>query len=430
MVSLRISRELATLHLNEAGFLLFLRQAWLGDASIPWSDVLDLETRHLAHVDGVAAAGLTGETQAWAALRAEDEDSLLGAVSFFLRADVNASHLPKLFDHFVEADDERRSGFVEAMKHCGRADLESHLHPLLDHDSDALRAAVLEILGYRRRSEVAKILPLLSDGAEAVRAAAIVALDRLGDPAALSALESLPEASSLPIAGPLLASLFGLGSGKARHRAREMYEKYACPAALPGLAVAADAEDLPLLIAALDNETTRAVACQALAVFGSARAMPHLLSLLEEDEEAQGQAAAALAFITAAGLSPAESVTAPEPAELTAGEVLAAKGPPPMRKDAAAPPLAPAVVDAWYGWWEANATHFLQHDRWRFGRPFHLDRCVQELATGTASLEHRRRAYLELRYHSGRQIPFEVDWFIDRQERAIGQWRQACQVPG
>ena len=77
----------------------------------------------------------------------------------------------------------------------------------------------------------------------------------------------------------------------------------------------------------------------------------------------------------------------------------------------------------WMNWWNNNATHFAPTQRYRFGKPYSLFTVLEEIAKPDSVYNDRQRAYYELIIRSGHHIPFEPDWFVDKQIAALKNWQ-------
>jgi hypothetical protein len=83
--------------------------------------------------------------------------------------------------------------------------------------------------------------------------------------------------------------------------------------------------------------------------------------------------------------------------------------------------------EGWSNWWSLHGPGFRPASRYRLGQPFELMMCVHELTDPRTAMDRRQRACWELQMNSGHDIPYESDWFVVRQRRAIDQWRIVIQ---
>ncbi len=79
--------------------------------------------------------------------------------------------------------------------------------------------------------------------------------------------------------------------------------------------------------------------------------------------------------------------------------------------------------DRWAQWWQENKANFDQSIRYRHGKPYSFLLCLQEIAHRETNYQDRQRAYNELVMRSGHHIPFEADWFVDKQMEALKKWQ-------
>jgi hypothetical protein len=75
--------------------------------------------------------------------------------------------------------------------------------------------------------------------------------------------------------------------------------------------------------------------------------------------------------------------------------------------------------EAWSRWWAACHHRFQEGGRWRHGRPFTLEGCLDELRGALSPPEARARAALELALQSRRPFDFEPDWPVLRQRQSL-----------
>ncbi|MDH5181920.1 MAG: hypothetical protein OEY07_19830, partial [Gammaproteobacteria bacterium] len=173
---------------------------------------------------------------------------------------------------------------------------------------------------------------------------------------------------------------------------------------------------------------------QALGILGDARVVPALIkALLNNDDEIKQATAEALALITGAGLQetvelPDEEIEELEPEEIT-GESTAQAD-----KETQQTPARTIKVtrpsqsfELWTKWWQAHHKHFAPEVRWRHGRPFSPQSCLMELNDPQSPFELRQQAYRAMQL-LGCRTPFEPDWLVTRQLKAIMSMKHTYQI--
>jgi hypothetical protein len=271
-----------------------------------------------------------------------------------------------------------------------------------------VRAAAAALLGYRREGEPARLILLLEDGEGAVRGAAAVALALLGHRPALLSIESLLAHSPPEQAGPLVQAALLLGSRRALTFCRQLCNSGAPPPELPRLlALAGDAQELPVLLRLCARPGFTESALEALGLLGLSTAVPKLMEHLEAEDPRHRQAAAsALGILSGAGPELKVQVAAGKDEE--------------EGREWEQWSTAP---QAWRRWWERHGRHFEGGQRWRHGRRFTLEGCLEELEEPRGLLAARSRTALELVLRSGRPFDFEPDWPVRRQRESLARWR-------
>ena len=148
-------------HLLEAGFLLTYRQSYFADASISWLDIIEIDARIAAHVDGIELGGELAYQCAVEFLAGSDEDQILGAVYALASINDKGQALTTVVDAFTQAPDDQLGLYVEAFKHAQQPLLSEKLLALVEHERLIIRAACTEILGYRREGDPKRLWPSL-----------------------------------------------------------------------------------------------------------------------------------------------------------------------------------------------------------------------------------------------------------------------------
>jgi HEAT repeat protein len=174
--------------------------------------------------------------------------------------------------------------------------------------------------------------------------------------------------------------------------------------------MAGEEKDLPVLqkLCAHPKLASRSIA--AVGVLGVPSSVPFLIEHLSSDAlEVQLAAGTALNLLTGANLSVTaraleEGIDEDEPGRMVH--------------------LPNTDATTWTQWWDGHEPRFSGSRRFRRGKPFSLNLCIEELLDPSSPFDARERAAHELRIHSGQAIGFEPDWPIRRQRAAIARWQR------
>lgn len=341
-------------HLEEISFLFTQCKSYFFDPEMKWTDIAEFEERLAAHVDAIELGGELALQCAWQLLKSGDEEEIKGAV--YTLAAVNKGRATgDLIFEMEKADKKLIPSFVKGFKHTNfSVGLSDKLSPIMSHERQEIRDAVIEILSYRREGK--------------------------------------------------------WGEGRIGKIVSESSPIY--------LAISGKANDLPVLLSAMKNQDTRLSALKGIGILGNMAGVDALLSELKSGDEAIMVAAGeGLEFLTGAGLK--EKITVIEevdPDELIEGE----KPPEPKSKEIE---RVCTSYDTWADWRRKKFSIFKPDIRLRYGKPFDLGMCIDEMRSENAGFYDRQRAYLELFFRSGHDIPFEPDWWVDKQKESISRWQ-------
>jgi len=415
-------------HLFESGFLLSYRPSYFEDPTIAWPDVVELEERIAAHVDGIELGGDLARQCALEFLATGDEDELRGAAYALATIALDEVGLNAVIDAYTKADDALIPIYIEAFKHGKHPKLPAKLQPLLEHERPIIRAASVEILGYRRQGDPKRAWRLLHDVDPAAKQAAIVASARYGSKESLAPIEQLAFTKA-PLTDAYVLPLLILGSTKVLDECRRDCgtRTTTTAAKLMALGLAGAVQDIPFLLANHTHPDLGAVAIQATGLHGYMAEIPSLLNALKsKSDEIKTASAAALNLITGAGLREKVEIQEADQ-ELTPGEVAGvpvdsaqSNNPPPTLRTVE---RTSTDFDRWTPWWQQNQRAFQAAGRYRHGKPFSLTELTENLANPNSPSHERQLTHLELMIHSKRHIGFESDWFIPDQLAAIKQWQ-------
>jgi len=272
------------------------------------------------------------------------------------------------------------------------------VHKLLEHlevpqgkPGPALAAAA-ELLGLRREIHAVKPLIALAQRPHGpkVRKAAVEALGRIGDRAALDICAKSLEEPNLAEVAALSLLLLGDRRGLDFH-GKALVERRTELTGLPGEIVGryGGPDHLLLLIAASDGEGPVALgALQGLGLLGDSRAVPTLLEALSRRDRK-------VVDVAMGGL------------ELITGH----------HEDD-----EPGFRSRWHAWWEQNLASLPEGVRHREGRVFGIHFLLERMAYDDPWV--RRTAYDELCILTGERLPFDADGPWRLQASHLRGWRR------
>jgi uncharacterized protein (TIGR02270 family) len=401
-------REFQEEHLSEVEFLLLQRRRLLHQPGARWTDAEQFETRLALHLAALRASAAVSLGCAREAVASGDAGQFLAGLHVLAALAPQEAGITPLLQA-READlEEVLPTWTEALALAPHPEVADCCTQALADERPPVRAAAAALLGHRREGEPARLILLLEDGEGVVRGAAAVALARLGHRPALPSIESLLAHSPPEQAGPLAWAALLLGSRRALTFCRQLCTSGVPPPEIPRLlALAGDAQELLVLRRLCTRPGLAEAALEALGLLGLSTAVPELLEHLEAKDPRHRQAAAsALGLLSGAG---------PElKVQVAAGE---------DEEEGRASEQWSTDLQAWRRWWEIHGRHFEGGQRWRHGRRFTLDGCLEELEEPRGLLSVRSRTAQELVLRSGRPFDFEPDWPVRRQREALAHWR-------
>jgi len=409
-------------HLDEASFLYEQRLVLLDDPELTWLDLRDFEERFEAHVDALTLGG----DLALAACKQQAEEGDVGelhaASRVFCRQ--NRSDLVSaLMDMLDPDDDERCSAVTDALCHEVLTELLRDFvqklpeaHPaftgmavraigyqqlriaddfetaLLQHDPDAIHDVVWA-LGRIRHSGARSALynTYLQHENEDVRAAAALALLRIGEPAALQYCAGVARSESW---------------------------------ALLPMGLAGSRSHVKLLVDIAASEAVSPECMIALGLLGDASGIEPLLYHLGDARLAEA-AATGLYLITGAPLF--EDIFIPEAVD--EDELFEDEQEPMEYADADSPPSdeprgttisrLSQQAETWQEWWRQNQAAFERGMRYRNGVLYAPSGLLENLSAEQSPRLVRQLAAEELVTRYGCDVPFETDMLVARQLEAL-----------
>lgn len=409
-------REFQEEHLSELAFLLAQRQRYLHDPEVEWLDVEPLDVRIAHHVEAMQVGGDTALTCVREVLDSEAPAELTAGVYARVLIGPGGDGIAEILARMAEADTVLLPCFIEALTLAHHSQLSERLQGLLSSPRPEVRVATARILGHRHDSGGGPLLPLLDDTVSEVRAAAALAISELGHRPALSTLERKLIQTSVDELDVWALAALRLKSSHALQVCRQASQAAGTisPRIPWLLGPAGEVQDFGLLRQLCRHPALMVGALEALGILGVPAAVPLLTEHLgHEQTEVKDAAAKALTLMTGAGLTEKVMVRDEDAADDGASDE--------DWREVTRPSTDAAT---WRTWWAENRSRLERISRLRFGKPYGLDSCIEELAHPRSPFDARVRAALELGIRSGQTVGFQPDWPVHRQRQAIDHWRQ------
>jgi HEAT repeat protein len=405
-------------HRDELASLHYQRTAILNDCTLPWRRLGEPEQRILNHLDAAVAGGSASMAAVADAVN-EDEAGLCFAGAMMIGVLPCGENLERIFTALEQPTAARLAGIQAGLLHAPPSEaLESLVRRLAAAPDSSVQSMAVSVAGKRRIGLEFDSIALLGSADASLARAGADLCRRLGSKATVPALKNLLAHACTDVRRSALDALLCIVPSRTAIYCRSRIDANAefGGALATCLAIYGEFTDAELLCARVERVPTDIGAIEALGIIGALGSVPLLMRLLESrDKGAQLAAAGALSLIS--GLHARERVTVmTEPMVDGLDE--------PETREVEQVMTSP---DYWADWWKAEDVCFDSRLRWRFGRPFAVGSCVDEMDSPRSTIGDRARAYLELVVLSRMAIPFEPDWFVPLQQFAIAEWREWLQ---
>lgn len=374
-------------HLEEADFLWQQRENALGDRAYDLDGLAELEERLLAHLDGLVLGG----KEAWALLEPKLAGGEVGevfAAAFVALESGDPERVELLQKTFGGAEGPILDGIRHALRHTPSPEIEKIVRPLLDNEKGAVRAAVIDVISFRRLPLETRLLQAgLQEKDPLVASAAANAVGRLRLADLKNGIEGALESDAASVRLEAMRAGLLLKSEKALSRCRKAVQERVEEGgeAILLLGLLGHPEDGPLLVNALGEAALARNAVMSLGLLGRAATMEALIQCTADPKLAR-LSGEAIRTLTGVDLEKEKLVTPPEAkAKMEDGEDKLEADP-----DEGLPVPDPAKVD---GWWRKNASRFDKKARYRKGQPYSPQKLIELLHTGT--LQERHHAAME-----------------------------------
>ena len=420
-------RSLYIEHMTEVGFNLSERQIVFQTETLSWQDCAELEQFIAAHLSALRLGGAEAYLILLEHLESIDEDEVLGAVFSLVSIDRFSEGIEAVIEAFQKADEDILPLYVDALKHGMCLRLSHDLLPLLESESPLIQAAAIEVLGYRGDLDPKRLWPLLHESDALVQTSVMVALMRLGYHQALPVIEELI-LKNADASDEMLLLLLVLGSSSVQAIIRKACQNShsISEQRLIFLTLFGGAQDLPLLVNALNVNDMKPAVWESLGILGDVQGVPLLIDgLKSEIDEERIAAATALNYLTGANLTQKVTMLEVEEPDLEVSDITvdqsivtttsAREGD--QREIEVELPCLDTVI--WQNWWQTNQGQFDTSHRWRQGFPITKERLVNELNQPQIVYQNRQLVYFELIIRFRVNVRFEADWFVAKQISAL-----------
>lgn len=402
-------------HLEEASFLYEQRRdELLDDPELAWTDLDDFEERLEAHLDAL----VLGDELALAVCRQQVDEGDVGelhaAVRVFCRQQ-RKGLLDEVLDGLDGEDEERMLAVRDALRDELPEAWAGEVTRMLAHEAPWRQRIAAHVVGYRRMPAQEALLAALPRAGAEVRPEIVWALGRLHvQPLRQPLYYTYLQHEDAAVRAAAALALLRLGEqATLRHlAAHERPQAWA----LCLLGVAGAPRQRQELLDVPAGQAPAPEALEALGLLGDVDAVDALLYYLASPDLA-GAAALGLHLITGAGL--VEEAFVPEEvdeAELFEDELEPLQG--------GTPPGTTVTrlsqdAGAWQAWWAAHRHTFQRGVRYRSGRPCTPAVLVENLRSEQLPRHVRQLIYEELVIRYGIDAPFETTMWARHQARAI-----------
>lgn len=400
-------------HLEEADFLWQQRTNALTDRAYNFGGLAELEERLLAHFDGL----LLGGKEAWPLLEpklAAGEVGEVFAAAFVALESGDPARIGLVQKTFAEAEGPVSDGIRQALRHAFSSEIETMVRPHLNSGKEAVRAAAIDVISFRRMPlERNRLQSWLNGKDPLVVAAAANAVGRLRIAELKYEVEATLESDVAQVRLESIRAGLLLKNDKALNRCRKAVQERSEEAeeAILLLGLAGHPEDGPLLVHVLGEATLARNAVTSLGLLGRAAGMEALIQYTADPKLAR-RAGEAIYTLTGIDLEK-EKLTAPK-ADDAKAKTEADQDEFEDDPDEGFPIPDPVKLE---GWWRKNISRFDKKGRYRKGRPYSPQVLIEILRTAT--LPERHHAAMELALIDPSRPLLETDAFTPRQRKEM-----------
>ncbi len=418
-------------HLSEASFLYEQRLGLFDDPELTWQDLEDFEQRFEPHIDGLVGGGdLALEVCKQQALEG-DFGELHAAMRVFCRQNRLDLALEAL-EQIDPEDKEKLQAACDALKYELPEAWQNDFIWLLRDGNPKIVPILAEVLGSLRIPAGKELLQTLQQSGAETAATSILALGRLREPNARTALFERLQHDNEAVRSVAALALLRLGETQTSNYCLQFARSQNWP--LLPLGLSGGRSVAPFLLDIANAGKPSADCLIALGLLGELSAIETLLGHLNNAELAE-TAARALHLITGAELY--EEVFIPEEIDedalfeeelekLKRGEPLH----PPGEEPGATITRLSQKPEAWRKWWSANKSRYDARIRYRNGKPYSPACLLENLESEKSPRLVRQLAYEELIIRYGIDFPFETDMLVAQQKQALAKCAEWIKVNG
>jgi uncharacterized protein (TIGR02270 family) len=428
-------------HLEDLSFLYDQRNALLTDPEIPWARLHAFEERIEAHIDALVIGGEPALELCRGRLDEGDPGELHAAVCVFCRSQASGL-LEEVWRKLDFSKPARVRAVTEALKLELPARWREASELALAKAGDKLVPILATVCASRRMPVAQNLLARLQAAPHLVSPQTVWALGRVSAPGAVvPALATYCAHSDDAVKAAALTALLRIGERRDLRAYHLLAQTEDWPQLALGLSAGRSAATV--LRQCVESGRAKPDTLLSLGLLGDVTTVRTLCGQLT-NEELSASAALALHWITGAPLYGQEFVADEMPeTELFESELQAWRdaGELPKRSDGKAFGHAVQRLSSdpehWQAWLESNAHRFDPEVRYRRGEPYSSTAVLRCLLDESSPGLLRRLACEELAIRFKCPVPFEADWRIVDQRaalRELAQWvvtnREGFEVGG
>ncbi|MFL5350006.1 MAG: TIGR02270 family protein [Hyalangium sp.] len=404
-------------HLEETAFLWSQWEQALVAPDHVLAEVMPLEERLHAHVDGLILGGEPAAKRLLLPALASDEPELIRTAAFALLLGRTPGSPDMVLERVRSADDAALAALQRALELLEPSHFPPWLQLLPQDENPRLRILALEVLGFHQCAPAAVCRALVSHESPKLAAAALRAACRSHVELASAVLEQALASSSPEVRDAAIetGAVKGHRATRAACWAAIQSRALASPLPLLFLALSGDERELKQLQALLADEVLRPDVLWALGFSGRIACADTCLEFMRQKSVAAlaGEAFSAITGLRIEGPYTAkpEDSEPQEPIPLEQENLDADLGPKPTN----ALPLPHA--DAISAWWQQARPQMEPQRRYLEGRPFDSQILLDALMHTSMRRRHVLALEFALRSRGAHQVPTRA--FVDRQIGAL-----------
>ncbi|MDH3593374.1 MAG: hypothetical protein OEU09_17980 [Rhodospirillales bacterium] len=421
--------EMCEEHVEEAAFLYQQRISTVGDPHFHWINITEIEHSLEAHIDALEVGGDQGLKVCDRQVGEGEAGELFTALSVFCRHK-RGDLVFKVLQDLDLGDGDSKRAVIDAFKFEFPEVWHDKFLEMLSKDRPNLIPAIAALAGYRRLETAPAVLNVLDATPGAGLRDVIWAFGRMGDRQACEAISKYLEHEDDTVRAAAAMALFRLGDGGAFSYC--LQHASVDPVLLLPVGLAGGRSATKALKGLAGADKAQPDCLVALGLLGDLSALRTLHAGLADDATAEA-AATALDLITGAELY--EEAFIPEEIdddELFEDEREAAEqGQAPSHPEGG--PFGSTVTrlsqnpDDWLDWCREHKAQFDPKLRYRSGRPYSPELLLENLRSEKMPNKIRQLVYEELVIRYGMEVPFETDMPVAQQIDALSvmsQWIQ------